>query len=300
MQQFLIIILTVPMFASGSSGGMSLDELLSEGNHVHSSLKADSDAVRARIKLQLAELAKNHDEHLAAHKHAQTKLETHLKAEGHAEVDDSHQHVLGELQNLHEKDHVALKTKNDDSREKVKQELAKLEAMRATHEVFDEETHSLHKAHETNLARLDAKHEVFESHAAHLKAKDAHEEARARAQEQLAKLQELHNKAASAPKSMRGTTAKHILQKDPAFIKAMAQDTTADAGASVHLAQTGASFLGKKRNHGGGGGDLTFPLFAVIGAFAVAYCTVNQAPMAGGSVAHNPFEGQRPPRSKAD
>lgn len=295
MQQFAFrIVLVMSLIASGSSRGMmSLDELLSEGNHAHSSLKADSDAARERVKLQLAQLDKIHAEHVAAHESAQAKLEQHLQAEGHTEATDLRLHELDE------NDRLAFKATNDASRDRVKQELAKLEAMRGTQEVFDSHAQNSHDTHTKELARIDAKHEVLESYAAQAKAKAAKEHARARAQEQLAKLQELHKSAASAPKSMRGTTARHILQKDPAFLKAIAQDTAADAGAGVHLAQTHASFLpGTKRNRGGGG-DLTFPLVAAIGAFAIAYCTVNQVPLHSGSVAHTPFEGQRP-RSKAD
>lgn len=285
MQPFLIIVLAMPLVASGNSGGMFLDDLLSGASHGDSSLKADSDAARERVKQQLAQLEKIHDEHLVAHEDAQTKLEA---------IDDEHQ-TLADLKSLPQRERLALQATNDADRDKVKRKLARLAAGSS----LDKE--HFQNALEMELVRLDARHEVFESATAQVKASAAKEDARARAHEQLTKLQELHKKAAAAPKSMRGTTARHILQKDPAFIQALAHDISKDAGDSVHLAQTGATIIPGRRRKGGGG-DWTFALVAAVGAFAVTYCTVGQqkAIAAGGSVAHNPFEGQGGLRSKAD
>jgi len=282
MQPFFIIVLAMPLVASANSG-MFLDDLLSGASHGDSSLKADSDAARERVKQQLAQLEKIHDEHLVAHEDAQTKLEA---------IDD--EHGLADLRSLSEQERLALQATNDADRDKVKRKLARLAAGSS----LDKE--HFQNALEMELVRLDARHEVFESATAQVKASAAKEDARARAHEQLTKLQELHKKAAAAPKSMRGTTARHILQKDPAFIQALAHDISKDAGDSVHLAQTGASIIPGRRRKGGGG-DWTFAFVAAVGAFAITYYTVSQKPItAGGSVAHNPFEGQGGLRSKAD
>lgn len=279
MQPLFIIFLAMPLVASANSG-MFLDDLLSGASHGDSSLKADSDAARERVKQQLAQLEKIHDEHLVAHEDAQTKLEA---------IDD--EHGLADLKSLSERERLALQATNDADRDKVKRKLARLAAGSS----LDKE--HFQNALEMELVRLDARHEVFESATAQVKASAAKEDARARAHEQLTKLQELHKKAAAAPKSMRGTTARHILQKDPAFIQALAHDISKGAGDSVHLAQTGAIII-----PGRGGGDWTFAFVAAVGAFAVTYYTVGQQKpiTAGGSVAHNPFEGQGGLRSKAD
>ena len=108
--------------------------------------------------------------------------------------------------------------------------------------------------------------------------------------------------AAAAVPSMRATSAKHFLQKDTEpsrtdsiLSQAIEEEATMDA-VGVNLAQTHATVI-PGRHGARASGNPYFPLYAAIGALAIAYCTVSETP--GGSVVQTIFEAERL-SSKAD
>jgi len=268
MQHYFFIVLAMPLVASGN-GMFTLDHLVEAHAeaiaHADSSLKEDIDADHERVKLMLVQVEQTHAEHVVAHEDAQAALDQ-LES----------QHGLADLKYFQDIDRLALQATNDANREEVKQELARLKAVRARNGP-SADTQLLREAQEKELARLDARSKVFQSFEAQVNATTAKGHACARAQEHVTKLGELQKKATAAPKSVRGATAKHILQHDPAFIQAMSEEIASDTSAGhVHLAQTRANvILGSKRVRGGG--NWNFPLVAAIGAFAVTYLTASQA-----------------------
>jgi hypothetical protein len=261
---------------AANMGSLGEDALLDDQGGVSHKL------VRARIQEELAKLEASKTDHHATREstlHQLAKLEGANDIE-HLHTMDMHESregvkvELSKLQNLQDHDHSQMKLNNEESKERVKQHLAEIEAMHATGAVTDA-SKDAHEKHSQELEKLHLKQQIFDS-------KADHEEARKRVMGEMAKLQALHShdshqrvaavkglntKSASAAKGLNlKKDAPPVMQKEApakrAFggLKSMLSMKVADEamaedmdGAAVNLMQSATvverkNILKKKKN----------------------------------------------------